>query len=162
MCPEGWGQQVLVIQLDPGECLVHGSQSARLGASPAAWGRQDRWPLPHPSCRQFCFQPHSHVGYLSRPSPPSNQGRWLRLGWSPCFCIEQWNGCCGFQGRSYPVSPSLHWAQASPATYLACMIIHRSKLQTHPSLTTINVAPAVLCPKPCGDQLCPAAALCLP
>lgn len=54
-----------------------------------AWGRAGQMAPSPPQQQELCFQPHAGVGYLSSPSPASNQGDWLRLGWGLCFCVEQ-------------------------------------------------------------------------
>lgn len=121
------------------------------------WGRAGQMASPHPSCRS-CASSLTFVSDM-RAAQVLPLTRGSGLGWDgvSAFALIIPVDVGGFPGRSYSVSPSLHWAQASPAHTQ-----HHTQIQTHPYLTTINAAPAVLCPKPWGDQPGPVAALCLP
>lgn len=161
--PRGLGTACAADPAGSRECLVHGPHSVSQ-AQPVQQHRvgQDTRTLPQPSCRQLYFQPHAHVTHVSSPSPASSQGYCLRLGWSLCFCTDQCKWMLADFRAGVPLPLPACTGHRHPCTYTACMIIHRSKLQTHPYLTSINAAPAALCSKPWGDQPCPVAALCLP
>lgn len=94
---------------------------------------QDRWPPPHPSSGQFYFQPHAHVRYVSSPNPASNQGYWLRLGWSLCFCTEQCKWMLVISGQELPCLSQPTLGTDRPiCTYTPCVAFTFSDIFLRP------------------------------
>lgn len=151
----------------PAEQLVYGphgwwAQSPRWVASPAACGRQDDCPLPHPRCRHFCFQTHARVGFLrvARLLPLT---RCTGLGWdgASAFALSNANGCWWVSGRELSCPPAYD-GQRHPL-HIPSMHVTScgTKLRIYPYPTITNAASVVLWPKALDDHLYPVAALYL-
>lgn len=148
--PEGWGQSMLVILLDPAECLVHGSHSVSQGGGLSSSLGQGRTDGPFLTPAAGVVLPTSCAMLEIRIAQALPLTRGTGLGWDgvSAFALNNANGCWWILGQELPCLPQS--TLGIPCTYTACMIIHRSKLQT-PYLTTLKAAPATLCPKSWRD-----------
>lgn len=163
--PRAEGQHVLVISASRAAGVWATqlmSPVSQVVASPAACGRQDDCPLPHPRCRHFCFQTHAPVGFLrvARLLPLT---RCTGLGWdgASAFALRNANGCWWVSGRALSCPPAYdgqrHPLHIPSAHVTSC----GTKLRIYPYPTITNAASVVLWPKALDDHLYPVAALYL-
>lgn len=92
---------------------------------PSGWPLQQhaRYLLPHLSCRHFCFQSHTCVGFL-RVAHLLSLTRCIGLGWDgvSAFALRNANGCWWVSGRESTCPPQPTLGRDIPCTYLACML----------------------------------------